>query len=82
MWCLCTCGGGRGNSSQALNGLAFKRKVGIKAEGLFSDSVWVGLTRAELQFEDLEEIIAQTLGYADIHILENRPQLFFTNFVS
>lgn len=33
--------GGRGYSFQALDGLAFGRKVGIKAEGLFSDSEWV-----------------------------------------
>lgn len=55
---------------------------GDKAEGLFSDSVWVGLTRAELQFEGLEKIIAQMLGDTGIHILENRPQFLFINSVS
>lgn len=40
------------------------------------------LTRAELQFEDLEEIIAQILGDTGTHILENRRQLLFTNSLS
>ena len=38
-------GVGEGNSFQVLNGLTFRRKVGITAEGLFSDSEWVGETR-------------------------------------
>lgn len=43
-------GAGGGDSFQALNGLAFRRKAGIQAEGLFPDNVWVGLTRAVLQY--------------------------------
>lgn len=35
-------GAGEGDSFQVLNGLAFRRNVGIIADGLFSDSEQVG----------------------------------------
>ena len=57
--------------------MTFRRKAGIKAEGLFSDREWWG--RAE---EGMKEIISQILGDTDIHILERRPHLLFTNHVS
>lgn len=38
-------GAGGNDSFQVLNGLAFRRKVGRKADSLFSDSEQVGETR-------------------------------------
>lgn len=38
-------GAGGCDSFQVLNGLAFRRKVGMKAEGLLSDREQVGETR-------------------------------------
>lgn len=37
-------GAGEGDSFQVLNGLAFRRKMGGKADGLFFDSKQVGET--------------------------------------
>lgn len=70
-----------GNSVQARSGLAFPRKVGITA-GVFPLTMWVGLTEAVLQYEDLEEIIAQIRRDTNINILESRPHLTFTNYMS